>query len=144
VQARLLNIDRGGFAEGVIRMLIVLAQARGSVRRTRLERSAQVLTMHEPFASLGSERRAALIHEQTVIVEFEPEAAVETLLKLLPTDKDRREAVDVVEFIAGPLEEMEPHTIQALQRFRRTLGLPTLEARASDVVAELPREPEAA
>jgi pimeloyl-ACP methyl ester carboxylesterase/tellurite resistance protein len=143
VQARLLNIDRGGFAEGVIRMLIVLAQARGSVRRTRLERSAQVLTMHEPFASLGSERRAALIHEQTVIVEFEPEAAVETLLKLLPTDKDRREAVDVVEFIAGPLEEMEPHTIQALQRFRRTLGLPTLEARASDV-AELPREPEAA
>jgi len=144
VQAHLLNVARGGFVEGVIRMLIVLAQARGSVRRTRLERSAQVLTMHEPFASLGSERRAALIHEQTVIVEFEPEKAVETLPVLLPTEKDRREAVDVVEFIAGPLEEMEPHTIQALQRFRRTLGLPTLEARPADAAIESPREPEAA
>jgi pimeloyl-ACP methyl ester carboxylesterase/tellurite resistance protein len=144
VQAHLLNVSRGGLVEGVIRMLIVLAQARGSVRRTRLERSAQVLTMHEPFASLGSERRAALIHEQTVIVEFEQDKAVETLPILLPTDKDRREAIDVVEFIAGPLEEMEPHTIQALQRFRRTLGLPTLEARPADVAIEAPREPEAA
>jgi tellurite resistance protein len=144
VQAHLLNVARGGFVEAVIRMLIVLAQARGSVRRTRLERSAQVLTMHEPFASLGSERRATLIQEQTVIVEFEPEAAVQALPGLLLTEKDRREAVDVVEFIAGPLEEMEPHTIQALQRFRRILGLPTLEARPTEATAKPSSEPEAA
>jgi pimeloyl-ACP methyl ester carboxylesterase/tellurite resistance protein len=143
VQAQLLNVARGGFVEAVIRMLIVLAQARGSVRRSRLERSAQVLTMHQPFASLGSERRAALIHEQTVIVEFEQDKAVQTLPLLLPTEHERREAIDVVEFIAGSLEEMEPHTVQALQRFRRTLGLPTLETRPADVI-EPPRAPEAA
>ena len=39
----------------------------------------------------------------------------------------------VVEFIAGALEEMEPNTIQALQRFRRVLGLPPLEVRPADV-----------
>ena len=74
VRAILHNIERGGFAEAVIRMLIVLAEARGSVRRSRLERSAHVLTHDEPFASLGTERRAELIHEQSVIVEFEKDS----------------------------------------------------------------------
>jgi Protein of unknown function (DUF3141) len=57
VQALLLNVERGGFAEAVIRMLILLAESRGSVRRDRLERSAKVLSHDEPFASLGLERR---------------------------------------------------------------------------------------
>jgi hypothetical protein len=36
VEAVLLGIERGGFAEAVIRMLILLAESRGSVRRDRL------------------------------------------------------------------------------------------------------------
>jgi hypothetical protein len=58
VQAILLGLARGGFEEAVIRMLILLAESRGSVRRDRLERSAKVLTKDEPFASLGPDRRA--------------------------------------------------------------------------------------
>lgn len=133
VRAILLNIERGGFAEAVIRMLIVLAEARGSVRRSRLERSAHVLSHDEPFVSLGAERRAALIHEQSVLVQFEKDRAIEALAVLLPALDDRLKAVGVVEFIAGSLEEMEPHTIQALQRFRRVLGLPPLEVRPAEV-----------
>ncbi len=131
VRTILHNIGRGGFAEAVIRMLIVLAEARGSVRRTRLERSAHVLTHDEPFASLGAERRAELIHEQTVIVNFEKEQAIAALARLLSGTDERQRAVGVVEFIAGALEEMEPHTIQSLQRFRRVLDLPPLEVRAA-------------
>ncbi len=133
VRAILHNIERGGFAEAVIRMLIVLAEARGSVRRSRLERSAHVLTHDEPFASLGTERRAELIHEQSVIVEFEKDLAIDALARLLPEMAGRLKAMGVVEFIAGALEEMEPNTIQALQRFRRVLGLPPLEVRPADV-----------
>ena len=138
VQAQLLSVERGGFAEAVIRMLLVLAQSRGSVRRSRLERSARLLSNDEPFASLGAERRAALIHEQSVIVEFERDKGIEALAKLLPSMKDRREAVAVVERVAGPLEEMEPRTVHALQTFRRVLEMPALEARpaATDSVAD--------
>jgi hypothetical protein len=114
-------------------MLIVLAEARGSVRRSRLVRSAHVLSHDEPFASLGVERRTELIHEQSVIVEFEKELAIDALARLLPEAAERVKAIRVVEFIAGALEEMEPHTIQALQRFRRVLGLPPLEARLADI-----------
>jgi pimeloyl-ACP methyl ester carboxylesterase/tellurite resistance protein len=123
VQAILLGIDRGGFEEAVIRMLVLLAQARGTVRRDRLERSAKVLTKDEPFASLGTDQRAALIREQSIIVEFEPARAVATLPELLPDKKERQRAIQVVEYIAGSVEEMEPHTIQILQQLHAALGL---------------------
>ncbi len=127
VQAILLGVNRGGFAEAAIRMLVLLAESRGAVRRDRLERSARVLDRDEPFAGLGAERRAALIHEQSVIAEFEPDRAIDSLAELLPTPDLRTKALGVVEYIAGPIEEMEPHTITMLQRFRRALGLPAIQ-----------------
>ncbi len=128
VQAHLLNIERGGYAEALIRMLIILAEARGSVRRDRLERSSHMLSHEEPFVSMGAEKRAAIIQEQTVIVEFERERAIKALPLLIPDAEGRRRSVAAAEHIAGPLEEMEPHTIQALQTFRRLFGLPAIEA----------------
>ena len=126
VQAVLLNVDRGTFEEAVIRMLILMAESRATVRRDRLERSARVLSHDEPFASLGPEKRAGLIHEQSLIVEFEPELALRTLPDLLPEMEDRKRAIEVVEYIAGAVEEMEPSTIQLVQRFHAVLGLPGL------------------
>ncbi len=128
VQALLHNIERGGFCEAVIRMMLLLSDARGSVRRDRLERSALMLAHDQPFAQLGPERRAALIQEQSIIVEFEPERALATLPVLLTTPKDRETAVDAVEFVAGAIEEMEPRTLSMLQQIRKALELPPIEA----------------
>jgi hypothetical protein len=126
-QAALLNIQRGGFPEAVIRMLLLLSEARGSVRRDRLERSAHMLSSDEPFASLGAQRRAQLIHEQSIIVEFERENAIETLRLLLPNFDERMRAVSAVEFVAGAIEEMEPRTVHMLQRVRNALDLAPIE-----------------
>jgi pimeloyl-ACP methyl ester carboxylesterase len=123
IAAMLRNVARGGFAEAVVRMLIGLAEARGSVRRDRLQRSSHVLTHDQPFASLDAQQLGDLIHEQTVIVQFERERAIEALPELLRTVKEREMAIAVVEYIAGPLEEMEPRTLQALQQFRKVLAL---------------------
>ena len=133
VQAILFNLERGGFAEAVIRMLIILAGTRPAVRRDRLMRSAHVLGHDEPFAALDPEKRARLIHEQTVITTFERERAIEALPLLLRTPELRQKAIDTVQYIAGAVEEMEPTTIEALTRFRRVLGLPSaLVVPASD------------
>jgi pimeloyl-ACP methyl ester carboxylesterase len=146
IQAILFNIGRGGFAEAVIRMLIILAGTRGAIRRDRLERSSRVISQDEPFASLGPETRAALIHEQTVIVEFERDRAIETLPLLVPTPEQRQKAIDVVQYIAGAVEEMEPYTIQTMQRFRKVLGLSPLDMRvpASDPLQPPPDGPASA
>jgi len=146
IQAILFNIGRGGFAEAVIRMLIILAGTRGAIRRDRLVRSSRVISCDEPFASLGPEKRAALIHEQTVIVEFERERAIETLPLLLTTPEQRQKAIDVVQYIAGAVEEMEPYTIQTMQRFRSVFGLSPLEMRVptKDPLQQQPESAESA
>ncbi|KUF10967.1 alpha/beta hydrolase [Pseudoponticoccus marisrubri] len=127
VAQALFNIDRGGFVEAVIRMLILLAENRGNVRRDRLERSSRVLTQDAPFRSLGAERRAMIIHEQTLIASYEPEQAIATLPALLTTAEERRLAAAVVRFVPGALDEMSPRTMALLQRFHAVLDLPEID-----------------
>ncbi len=128
VEAALRHVDQGGFSEAVIRMMLLLSGARGSVRRDRLERSAHMLSHDKPFAGLGNEKRAEIIQEQSTIVEFAPERALETLPNLLETPQERQDAIGAVEFVAGALEEMEPRTLAMLQKVRAVLGLPPIAA----------------
>jgi pimeloyl-ACP methyl ester carboxylesterase/tellurite resistance protein len=126
VEAALEKIKEGGFAAAVIRMLILMARSRGAVRQSRLERSNHILQSTEPFKSLGDEGRSAIIYEQTLIIDFEPEAAVATLPKLLPTPAERRRALALVEEIAGDPSEMAEATTRLLHRLRDTLLAPAL------------------
>lgn len=137
VASALHNIERGGFSEAVIRMLVLLADNRGTVRRDSLERSSQVLVKDEPFKSLGADKRALIIHEQTLIASYEPERAVETLPDLLPEQKDREHALKTVRYIAGATDAMSPQTFTMLHRFAKALGVPVDDADvASDPLAQ--------
>ena len=139
VTAALYNIERGGLVEAVIRMLILLAENRGTVRRDRLERSGRVLTRDEPFRSLTAEQRAMIIHEQTLIATYEPEAAIAALPVLLSTREERELAVRIVQYVPGSIDEMSPHTLELLQRFHSVLGLdPVIGDVLTDPLAEEP------
>jgi pimeloyl-ACP methyl ester carboxylesterase len=131
VQYAIRNMAEGGFVDAVIRMLVLLAESRGNVRRDRLERSAHLLTGSEPFRSLTSEQRERIIEQQTLLVQFEPEGAIETLPRLLKTADQRALAAEVVQYVPGLIGEMAPQTFEMVQRFRRVLGLPP---RTTDVL----------
>jgi len=119
-------MSEGGFTEAVIRMLILLADSRGEVRRDRLERASAVLTQDEPFRSLSTDRRRQIIDEQTLVVQFEREAAIQTLPDLLKTAEDRKLAAAVAQYVPGKIDEMSPGTLEMLHRFRHVLSLPAL------------------
>ncbi len=123
VQLALARIDQGGFADAVIRMLVLVAQSRRAIRRSRLERSNRMLREEEPFASLSSTERTQIIREQSLIVDFEPERALQTLVLLLPGRAERLRALALVEDIAGPVEEMAPETLTMLAQLRAALEL---------------------
>ena len=122
VMKALAAMEQGDLGAAVIRMLVLLAGSRGSVRKDRLERSAQILNSTEPFKSMGAERRAELIQQQSIIAEFEPKRAVETLVLLLKNTEDRLSALDVVNHILGARTEMEPHSLELIQRMESLLG----------------------
>ena len=122
VQDALDRIEQGGFAEGVIRMLILMAHSRREVRRSRLERSNLMLVTTEPFASMRPKTRTRLIHRESLIVGFEPEAAITALPKLIQGEEDRRRALALCWEIAGPREEMSPETLVLMGRLAVVLG----------------------
>lgn len=121
VTQALENIAQGGYADAVIRMLILLARSRPAVRRDRLERSNELLSSHEPFAALGAASRTRIIQMQSLAVEFEPDQALATLPLLLTDHNDRIRALKQCLFVVGAPEEMSEETHTAFTLIRECL-----------------------
>ncbi|MCE2762649.1 MAG: DUF3141 domain-containing protein [Acetobacteraceae bacterium] len=117
------KLAQGGYAEAVIRMMILLADARGAVRRSRLARSNQLLTTEAPFAQMSAAERMAVIRDQTMIATLFPEEAIKALTVLLPDAASRRKALKAVETVAGPDEELGENARARLQRLREVLAV---------------------
>jgi pimeloyl-ACP methyl ester carboxylesterase/tellurite resistance protein len=123
VRAALGRLEAGGFAEAVVRMMILLARARGAVRRNRLARSNALMQSEPPFDAMTAEARMALIREQTVIVSIAPAEALAALPRLLPNAAERRRAMALVEAVAGPEAELGDAARAMLAQQRDVLGL---------------------
>jgi hypothetical protein len=121
VQEAIKRAKTGGYAEGIIRMLVLLARARGAVRRDRLERSDRLLHAHAPFNSMTHEMRRRMIHEQSVIVEFCGDDAITTLADILKDPVDRYRALNLVMEVAGPMEQLDTPTIAMFRRLQAAL-----------------------
>jgi hypothetical protein len=102
-------------------MLELLALARGYVRRSRLERAVEVFSQREPFASMDDSARAAMIHAQSLVVQFAPDQAKASLPKLLDTPVERRRALDLVMAIVGPEDTMNPAALALYREFEAML-----------------------
>lgn len=121
VQDALDRIKDGGFADGVVRMLIFLARSRKEVRRDRLERASRMMSVTEPFAGMPAKQRTRMIYRASLLVSFAPEEAMATLPALIRTMEARRDALKICEAIAGPREEMSPETIEMFERLKAAL-----------------------
>ncbi|MBV7396282.1 DUF3141 domain-containing protein [Mameliella sediminis] len=123
VREVLRHIEDGGYPEAIVRMMVLMARARGGVRRERLERSNALLHGRAPFSSMTEEMRNHMIHEQSMIVDLAGKEAVAALPKLLKDDVDRLRAVNLVFEVAGPRNEMDAPTIAMFEQIQAALRI---------------------
>jgi pimeloyl-ACP methyl ester carboxylesterase len=121
VQDAIRRLKMGGYAEGIVRMLVLLARARGAVRREKLERSDRLLHSRPPFNSMTAQTRSRMIHEQSIIAEFCGDEAVTTLADILVDPVDRYRALNLVLDVAGPVTEFDAPTLAMFRRFQAAL-----------------------
>ena len=95
-----------------MRILHLLNSARGYVRRTRLERELIALGHSALFPNMSHADIVKLVHQQSLIVDFEPNKAFDTLPILLNTAEKKKSALDLVMEIAGPRETMHPYALK--------------------------------
>ena len=124
VEAALAHIAQGGLAEAIVRMLILIADSNQSFKLEILDRWAHVFKYEDPFVELSVPQRRRLLHEQSVIVTFDREAAIETLPNLLPSDEDRQQAIDLLRQIVGKVQDPSPELEDLLAEMRTALDLP--------------------
>jgi hypothetical protein len=139
VRQALEQIDQVGYADAVIRMLILLAHARKGVRRDCLERSNDLLNEQLPISALGVATRNLIIHQQSLTVEFEPAQALATLPRLLPDVGERVRALAACDYVLGDAQDMNDETRDMFGQILAVLEIQTAHTELKPKAALLAR-----
>ena len=85
------EIDQGGLPEAIIRTGILIVKAGGGKRRlAQMEHTRELLAPTGVLRHLDEDEFRRLLHEETLVVEFEPQLAKASLAKLVRTASDRQ------------------------------------------------------
>ena len=119
------EIDRGGFAEGVVRIMSALAQADGSIDRSSLKAYQEISRKDERLTRLVSTRLAEAFKKQARILANAPERAIEALATLLPEPADRRAALTIARGVFPEGKALNPEVEERLAAIQEVLGVPS-------------------
>ncbi len=105
------HYERGGLAEAVARMLVIAIRERGAIDRRSLLIVSELNEHRTGMPPFSEDRFHSLLAEQALLVQLDPERAVRSLTKLLPTRADHEKALAVVSRILslGP-ETSDPES----------------------------------
>jgi pimeloyl-ACP methyl ester carboxylesterase len=128
------EIDQGGLPEAIIRTGILVVKAGGGKRRlAQMEHTRALLQPTGVLRDIDEDHFRRLLHEETLVVEFEPKLAKASLPKLIHNTSDRQklnEIFDWLETEAGldarqqallaDLRKLVPRPVAAVSRARQT------------------------
>ncbi len=87
------TIEQGSPAEGFVRIALLMSKAGGGKRKlAQMERVRELVAPAHLLDGITEDEFRRLMHEETIVVEFEPVRAKRALPKLLRTAADRRHA----------------------------------------------------
>jgi pimeloyl-ACP methyl ester carboxylesterase len=113
------EVDKGGLPEAVVRAGMLIAKAGGGVRRlAQMEHTRELLAPTGILKGLTEDELRRLLHEGTIVVEFEPTQAKRSLPRLARSGSDRRKLHAMFNALeaAGIVDERQRALITELRR----------------------------
>jgi hypothetical protein len=114
------KFDDGGFPEAVARMLIAVIKRRGAIDRRSFLIAREISEHRGDLPALSEAELHSLIAEQALLMQFDPEAALEALPRLVPLEADRERAVAIVArvmMVEPDLSDPESPPAKAVQKY---------------------------
>jgi hypothetical protein len=90
------EFERGGFPEAVARMLVVVIKQLGAIERRSFLIANELNEHRSGLPELSEAEFLSVLARQARLVQLDPEAALDALPKLLPTEAERERAVALV------------------------------------------------
>ena len=114
---------QGGFTEAVIRIALSCAKAQRMIDARGFRLAQRLRAEHPRLKHLSPEQAKAIAKEEAFMILFDEERALASLPELLPTEADRREALDIVRQVGRARGETSAEGEALLGRIERILGL---------------------
>jgi Protein of unknown function (DUF3141) len=114
--------EQGGFGEAVLRIMLAVAQAEHMFDARGFRLAQRIKEEHPALRKLSREWVRVAAREEAFMLRFDQERALAALPRLLPTEEERREAVDIVRRIGYADGEITPESEAMLDEIERILG----------------------
>jgi pimeloyl-ACP methyl ester carboxylesterase/tellurite resistance protein len=115
--------EHGGFVEAVLRIMLAVAKAERMVDARGLRLAQRIKQEHPVLSKVSRAAVRAAAKEEAFMLRFDEERALAALPLLLPSEAERREAVEIVRRIGYADGVITPESEAVLARIERILGL---------------------
>jgi hypothetical protein len=127
--------EEGDFAEAVYRIGFACLE-QGKVQDARAYRMTRKIAKDHPrLKDLTRHEVKEKARRAAFIVQFDPEGALRTLPKLLPTDEERRDALDVIKRIVSWRPDIAPEHAAVIKKVEEFFGYADSPVRAVEPTA---------
>ena len=122
ISRALARIEEGGFTEAAVRAGLLVARLGNRQRRLSTMKNLRDLVGPDVgLLDLPADDARALVQQQSYIVDYEPERALQTLPTLVRSAEERQRLLDLLDQLAGNVE-LNPEQRALLPQFRRVLS----------------------
>jgi hypothetical protein len=119
----LADIDAGGFADAVVRIMVALAHAGSGTRRRSLAAYDGLAGRDIRLTDVHGATLSAMIKKQSAIMKSAPEAALSALPGLLPCRADRQKALAIAAALMVNEPDSDPQVIRMRDAIAAVMGI---------------------
>lgn len=113
--------EKGGYPEAIVRIRALIGQGAKEIPLSSIEMTRGIVARDKVLSKLSDEQFRQIRSRQAIIVDLEPERALETLPKLLAQPADRKRALQILNVVSRTMDLTEKQA-QTLLKIRSVLS----------------------